>query len=212
MKTTFAFLIAIFVVVSSQANDNKFTTAMKEHINRIYQATTTDEYQDVINGLERIGDAEKNRWEPFYYASFGYIMMSAIEHDNAKKDTYLDQALAAIDKAEKITAEESEIYALKGFIHMMRVTVDPASRGAQYSGMAFQSFDTATKLNPENPRALMLTAQMQYGTAKFFGSSTEEACLTAAKAIEKFDGFTSDNPLAPEWGRKMAEGMVAECK
>jgi hypothetical protein len=67
-------------------------------------------------------------------------------------------------------------------------------------------------LNPENPRALALLAQMQFGTARFFGSSTIEACGTNTKALEKFEKFKSDNALAPQWGRGMAEEMRDECK
>ena len=94
---------------------------------------------------------------------------------------------------------------------MMRVAVDPASRGAQYSGMAMQAFGKATSLNPENPRALALMAQMQYGTAKFFGSPATEACATLNAALQKFDTYKSDNPLAPQWGREMALGLKKEC-
>jgi hypothetical protein len=108
-------------------------------------------------------------------------------------------------------AADAEIIALVGFIHMMRVAVDPASRGAQYSGMAMQAFGKATSLNPENPRALVLMAQMQFGTAKFFGSPATEACATLNAAIQKFDSYKSDNPLAPQWGREMALGLKKEC-
>jgi hypothetical protein len=68
------------------------------------------------------------------------------------------------------------------------------------------------QLNPENPRALALMAQMQYGTAQFFGSPTTEACTTLSLALQKFDTFKSDNPLAPQWGRGMAEGLKEQCK
>ena len=174
------------------------------------QRSVTD-LQGSVNSLERIAAAEKVKWEPYYYVSFAYILMSNFEQDVAKKDLYLDQANASIEKAASINDNESEIVALVGFIHMMRVAVDPASRGAQYSGMAMQAFGKATSLNPENPRALALTAQMQYGTAKFFGSPATEACATLNAALQKFDSYKSDNPLAPQWGREMALGLKKEC-
>jgi hypothetical protein len=95
---------------------------------------------------------------------------------------------------------------------MMRVAIDPATRGPQYAGLSMQAFARATTLNPENPRALALMAQMQYGTAQFFGSPTAEACGTLTKSLEKFDTFKSDNPLAPRWGKGMAEGLKTQCK
>ena len=74
-----------------------------------------------------------------------------------------------------------------------------------------QALGKALAINPNNPRAMALMAQIQYGTAQFFGSSTAEACGTLAKSIEKFDSYKSENALAPQWGRGMAEGMKGKC-
>lgn len=207
-------LLAGIVLLASKralANDDKYVAAMQKNIETVYNAEAVTELQNAVNSFQRIGEAEKNKWEPFYYASFGYIMMAIREKEPSKKDTYLDLALKGIEKAQELQPGESEIVALEGFVHMIRVTVDPASRGQQYSGLAFQSFATAVAMNPENPRALSLLAQMQYGTAQFFGSPTTEACGTLAKALEKFDTYKSDNVLAPQWGRGMAEGLKSKC-
>ena len=206
-----AVVLLLVTVGSLNADDTRYIEAMQKNIQSVYKAKSVTDLQGSVNSLERIASAEKVRWEPYYYLSFSYILMSNFEQDAAKKDLYLDQANASIEKAASINDNESEIIALVGFIHMMRVAVDPASRGAQYSGMAMQAFGKATSLNPENPRALALMAQMQYGTAKFFGSPTTEACATLNAAIQKFDSYKSDNPLAPQWGREMALGLKKEC-
>jgi hypothetical protein len=215
MKTTnFLFsMVAILIIMVEpvNANDTRYLEAMQKSIQSVYSAKSIDELQSAVNSLERIASAEKVRWEPYYYMSFAFILMANQEQDAARKDAYLDQAHAAIEKASAIKANESEIVALIGFIHMIRVTVDPASRGAQYSGLAMQAFGKATTLNPENPRALTLTAQMQHGTAKFFGSPVTEACATLNLALQKFDTYKSDNPLAPQWGREMAMGLKKVC-
>lgn len=210
MKTTILILLTLAFSVSVNAND-KYTETMQKNIDAVYKAQSIADIQNAVNTFERIGEAEKTKWEPFYYAGFGYVMMATREKEATAKDSYLDLALKAIEKAKAIRIDESEIIALEGFVHMMRVTVDPASRGQQYSGLAFQSFGKAVAMNPENPRALALLAQMQYGTAQFFGSPTTEACTTLSKSLEKFDTFKSDNPLAPKWGKGMAEEMKARC-
>ena len=206
-------LAAIVLLVSklARANDDKYISIMQKNIETVYHAEAVTELQDVVNSFQRIGEAEKTRWEPFYYASFGYIMIANHEQEPAKKDAYLDLALKGIAKANELHPGESEIVALEGFVHMIRVTVDPASRGQQYSGLAFQTFAKAVAMNPENPRALSLLAQMQYGTAQFFGSPTTEACGTLVKALEKFETYKPDNVLAPQWGRGMAEGLKSKC-
>jgi len=185
---------------------------MKKNIQTVYTAQTTADLQPAVNAFERIAAAEKTKWEPYYYASFGYIMIANREADGAKKDAALDQAQAALKKAQDIVPAESEVVALQGFIHMIRVTVDPATRGQQYSTLAYQSLNKAVAINPENPRALALLAQMQYGTAQFFGSPTTDACATAAKAVEKFAVTTEPKPLAPQWGKGMAEGLKGKCQ
>lgn len=200
------------IVHSLFANDERYIEAMRKNINAVYTSQSVVELQGSVNSLERIGAAEKTKWEPYYYAAFGYIMMADREPDGGKKDVYLDQAMAAISKARSVNDRESEIESLEGFAHMIRITVDPASRGQQYSGLAMQHFGKATAMNPENPRALALMAQMQYGTAKFFASSYDDACATLNKALEKFDTYKTENPLAPQWGKEMAMGLKKECK
>lgn len=205
-------LLMLLLVQSGMATDDKYIEAMQKNIQTVYSAQSLEELQKTVNSLERIGTAEKSKWEPYYYAAFGYIMMANRETDGAKKDAYLDQSLAILKKAQAIAPAESEVAALEGFVHMIRVSVDPATRGQQYSGLAFQSFGKAVSLNPNNPRALSLLAQMQFGTAQFFGQSTAEACGTLNKALEKFDSYKSENPLSPQWGKGMAEGLKRQCQ
>ncbi len=207
-------LIAIAALLLSTlgfSNDGKYIEAMQKNIQSVYTASTMEDLQNSVNAFERIASVEKTKWEPHYYASFGYIMMAIREKEPTKKDQYLDQALASVNKAKEIVPNESEVVTLEGFVHMIRVTVDPATRGPQYSGLAMQTFGKAVSLNPENPRALSLMAQMQYGTAQFFGSPTTEACATLNKSLEKFGTYKTDNVLSPQWGREMAEGLKAQC-
>jgi len=213
MKTTNMLLLFITLMITqvSLAND-RYQETMNKNIQIVYTANTIAELQPAVNTFERIAAAEKTKWEPFYYAAFGYSMMSTQETDNAKKDAYLDQAMNAINQAKGIAPNESEVVALEGFIYMLRVSIDPASRGPQYAMLSMKIFETAIALNPENPRAIAMKAQMQFGTAQFFGSPTTEACATNATALEKFTTYKSDNPLAPVWGRGMADGLAEKCK
>ncbi|HEY5823328.1 MAG TPA: hypothetical protein VIT44_03125 [Cyclobacteriaceae bacterium] len=210
MKTTFLILALTISVTISFAQD-KYTIQMLKNIESVYSAKTTDEYQASINSFDRIGNAEKTKWEPFYYSAWGYLMIATNETDGAKKDQYLDLSAAALGKAKAINENESEIIALDGFIQMIRVTVDPATRGPQYSGLAMQAYNKALAINSENPRALGLLAQMQFGMAKFFNSPTTEACTTASKSLEKFQSYQSPNELAPKWGKGMSEGLLKQC-
>lgn len=203
--------VLVLVVQNLFAND-KYTEIMLQNIDAVYKAKTTEEFQTLANTFNRVGEAEKTKWEPFYYEAFAFVMICNKEKEAAKKDASLDLATKALEKAKALQPNESEIVAMEGFIYMMRVTVDPASRGQMYSGMAFESFHKAVGMNPENPRALNLLAQMEFGTAQFFGSSTTEACATLNKAIEKFETYKVENPLAPQWGKSMTESLKTKCQ
>ncbi len=212
MKTINLFFLMI-ISVSTWANDEKYYEQMGKQIQAVYTAKSTDEYQRAVNALDRIAGAEKTKWEPYYYSAFGSIMMATEEKEPSKKDGNLDQALAAIEKGKAIAAGESELVALEGFVHMIRLTVDPASRGQQYFGLAMQTFGRALGMNPNNPRALSLMAQMQFGTAQFFNQQPIEACETARKALGLFDNvLKSENPLAPQWGKEITAGLLQNCK
>ncbi len=212
MKTINLFFLMIISVATS-ANDGKYYEQMGKQIQAVYTAESMDAYQQAVNALNRIAGAEKTKWEPYYYSAFGSVMMATREKEASKKDTYLDQALAAIEKGKVIATNESELVALEGFVHMIRVTVDPATRGQQYSGLAMQTFGRALGMNPNNPRAMSLMAQMQFGTAQFFNQQPTEACETARKALSLFESTAkSENPLAPQWGKEMTVGLIQNCK
>jgi hypothetical protein len=215
MKTLTIFAILFVSMGHSQTtvlNDNKYLEAMAKNIQVVYSAESLSSLQTAVNALERISMTEKTKWEPYYYTAFGYIMMATHEQVAAAQDRYLDEAVTNVGMASAIKANDAEIIALEGFIDMIRISVDPASRGQQYSAMGMQKFQKALAIDAENPRALALTAQMEFGTAQYLGSSTSQACATNDSALKKFVTFKSDNPLAPLWGKTMAEELKAKCK
>ncbi|WP_424961413.1 tetratricopeptide repeat protein [Ekhidna sp.] len=186
-----------------------FEKAMGKNIPAMFTAETPEELQNVINQLNRIGEAEGDRWEPYYYAAFGYIRLSDMYEGGEAKDKYMDLALETIAKADLIKPEDSELEALRGYVHMMRIVVDPATRGMKYSGMAFASFQKAVALNPENPRAHYLLGRMQFGTAQFMGNGDGGACETLARAKELFASEQPESPIAPSWGDQTNEEAIA---
>lgn len=209
---TITLILALVISVYANATDEKYFEQMGKQIQAVYAAQTIEQYQSAVNTFDRIAAAEKTKWEPYYYSAFGSVMMANKETEGAKKDAYLDKALASIETGKGINPNESELVALEGFVHMIRVTVDPGTRVQQYSGMAFQTYSKALGMNPENPRTLAFMAQMQMGMANFMGSPTTDACATVKKSLEKFTTYKSENPLAPQWGKGMSDGLVKQCQ
>jgi len=211
MKTLVTLALTLILFSTAFANDGRYVEAMKKNIQSLYQAATIADLQNSVNALQRIASAEKTKWEPYYYITLGYIFMSTRENDAAKKDSFLDLAKEALAKASAIKTEDSEIIALEGFISMIRLTVDPATRGSQFAGLAASSFQKAIALNPQNPRAFSLLSQIQFGTAQFFNQPPTEACESARKSLTLFETDHSENPLAPVWGKAITEDLVKKC-
>jgi hypothetical protein len=215
MKSKFRLSIVLLCIsiLFAHAEDDKYVTTMKKQILAVYQAETIESLAEIVNTFDRISGAEKEKWEPLYYSAFGRVMMATRETDNKKKDVYLELALKNVKAAKQVTtADVSEVMALEGFVYMMMVTVDPASRGQLYSGKAFAAYQKALQINPNNPRALSLLAQMQLGTARFFNASTDEACQTGQAAVAKFKEEKDEIGLKPIWGKGMAEKFLSQCK
>ena len=79
MKTVILIAAMIFSVNLAMADDSKYLETMMKNIDLIYQAKTLGEAQQAANAFDRIANAEKTKWEPFYYASFGYIIMAQFD-------------------------------------------------------------------------------------------------------------------------------------
>ena len=206
-------IVAAFVLFSAFTlpTGKGYEQAMKESINTLNHASEPGSLKEVANRFERIARAEEDQWLPWYYAAYATLNVAILMQDPPEKDPLLDQAQQYLDEALALVTDESEVVALQGYIHTIRVTVDPATRGQQLAPQATQTLVRALKINPDNPRALYLLGQIQYGTARFFGADTSEACALISQSVTKFDA-TSEDALMPAWGEENARQMSEECQ
>ena len=205
MKKNIFVFIALAVASLAMATNGQFEKAMSRGIPGMFAARDAESLQAAINQLNRIGEAEGDRWEPYYYSAFGYLRMSSMVESIEEKDKYLELSLEEVKKGEMIKPNDSELETMRGYVIMLQLAVDPATRGMTHSGAAFASFQKAIQLNPENPRAHYLLGRMQHGTAQFMGGGSEEACGSFQKAFALLENEKNDNPFAPSWGKEEAE-------
>lgn len=212
MKKALILLILSSVCLMSFSEKDPFTKAMTESLKMLEEAKEPEDFLSVANKFERISKKEADKWQPAYYAAYAMTILAAIDPINMDKN--LDIAQSFIDQAMDKNHQEAEVFALQGFIYMIRIRVDPAQRGQKYSGMSATALQRAKASDPENPRVLYLLAQLSYGTAQFFGSDSKEACQLNEQALEKFktsEGKMSDDPFAPKWGMEMAKEFEEQC-
>lgn len=210
-RITILIMILVMTQVSFAGGDKKYTKAMEANIQALYDAESADAFGPIANKFTRIGEAEKDMWLPYYYASLAEVFKSFRITDVKQKDLVLDQAQCHLAKAAVLEQGNSEITALEGFIYMLKISVDPGTRGQLLAPKAMGSFGTAMTLDPQNPRATLFMGQMQMGTAQFFGSGIEEACAMIDLSVKLFEEFKPQNSISPIWGKGTAIEWQQRC-
>ena len=212
MKKLTIFIALIIASFATQAQDQAaYMQAMVKGLQSMGAERNIENLQASASQFERIAANVNDQWHPQYYAALNYINASMLAEGIKGKDQLLDKARPFIDAALKMQPNNSEVVALDGFYLMAKLAADPNSRGQALSGMASQTFGMAMKLDPKNPRAMALMAQMQYGTAQFFGSSTAGACGMVEKSISLFEAEEKGKSFEPTWGIEIAQGLMSQC-
>tara|TARA_A100000171_G_scaffold40051_1_gene40083 strand:- start:2524 stop:3168 length:645 start_codon:yes stop_codon:yes gene_type:complete len=206
-------LIALFITsftLSAQSQE-AYMNAMVKGLQSMGAERNLENLQASAGQFERIAAIASDQWHPQYYAALNYINASFLAEGVKAKDQLLDKAKPFVEKAKALVPNNSEVVALEGFYFMAQLAADPASRGQSLSGLASQTFGHAMQLDAKNPRAMALMAQMQYGTAQFFGSSTAGACGLVEKSIPLFSAEEKGKSFDPTWGIEMAQELMSSC-
>lgn len=208
MKTLFS-LALLCLLTFANAQNEKLTQAILKGKNMITAADTITEYQAAANYFERIKNTEKSEWLPAYYFALSKTL-GALSLPKDQKEEQLLIALGTIQEVMK-TNRNSELLALEGFVQMMRLTIDPATRGQSLSPQIYASLSEATQRDGNNPRAWLILGQMEMGTAQFFGTPVDQACAKVQKAIALFEAESGKETILPTWGSKMARTYTTPC-
>ena len=144
--------------------------------------------KDLSNSFERIGDAEKTQWLPYYYAALAEVnaayLVPGKQGMAETTDPMADRAELLINKADALSKDNSEIYVVKKMIATLRMMADPMNRYMQYGPQAQQALETAKKLNPENPRIYLLEGEDKFFTPEQYGGSKTEAKALFEEALK----------------------------
>jgi hypothetical protein len=220
MKKVFLFLASTCFMLSVFAQSDKYMKAMQDKVAAVDTTHSADALNDLSASFERIGDAEKTQWLPYYYAALtqvnsGYSMMMANGKLGGladKIDPVCDKAEQLLTKAEALSKDNSEIFIVKKMIATLRMTADPMNRYMQYGPQAQQALETAKKLNPENPRVYLLEGEDKFFTPEQYGGSKEEAKKLFEEALKKYDTFKPASSIDPNWGRNTTQYFLSQTK
>lgn len=202
--------IIISIALSATAQSDKFTKAMLTNIAKLDSVKTDSEKVELSNQFERIAKAEKDKWQPYYYAAMLQILRT-YQMKGAGVDEVLDNADNLLISAEMVSPDNSELLCLKAMVLTARISVDPQRRGAEYSQKSTDILKKAAKLNPDNPRIYLLMAKNIFHTPAFWGGGKDKAKPVVQKSVELFEKFTPVSEIDPNWGKAMATSLLEQC-
>src|SRR5215210_7889816 len=94
------------------AQSEKFVKGMEKNITLLDSSRSSEDLTNVAAAFERIGDAEKTQWLPYYYAALANILKGFAD-PKVNKEEVASQAEKLIGKAEELEPKNSELALLR---------------------------------------------------------------------------------------------------
>lgn len=201
---------ALFATLGLNAQ-SKYESAMQNGLSKMKESKTPDEMSAVASFFERVGDAEKNQWLPYYYAARNYTI-AAFMNPASDKDKVAEKVNELITKAEAIENNNAEIFCLKQQVAVIQLVVDPMSRWQSYGAIAAEAIAKAKVIDPNNPRPYLLEGQYLMNVPEAFGGGKAVAKKLFEKSVELFENFKPASALHPSWGKEQAAQLLAACQ
>src|SRR5262245_11413353 len=170
MTRIFIALLSL-ITVTGYAQSEKYMDAMKKNLSRFDSVKTTADYQALAATFERIGDAEKSEWLPYYYSGLA-LLTPAWADAKIDKDANAAKIKSLMDKADPLTkenADKAEVLAIRNMAATQQMIVDPQNRWMSYGQEGANYLKQAKELDPDNPRLAYLEGAGIFGTPEQFG-------------------------------------------
>jgi hypothetical protein len=214
MKKFFLLAAIAITAMSSFAQSEKYTGAMKKNLADLDSAlikADAAKLLEVGNAFERIGEAEKTQWLPYYYAAYAQILHAFIKNEPANNDAIADKADQLLGKAEAIQ-KHSEISLLKAMSASIHMLVNPMQRWMDYGPKIQQFSQESMTMDPNNPRPHYFNGVSLKNTPEQFGGGCATAKPELQKAMELYATFKPASELHPNWGKEVTEKELEGCK
>jgi hypothetical protein len=211
-KLSFLF-IALAFAGSLLAQSDKYTAAMKKNLALLDSAKTPDQFNTLVANFERIGDAEKTQWLPYYYAAMCQLSVGWMGKGGEEFDVTAGKADAIIAKGEVLEGgNNSEMYCLKSMAATQHMMVDPMNRWMQYGALSSEMLEKAIKADATNPRPYYLQARSTMSTPEQFGGGKKAAKPIIEKSVALYATFKPATDLHPTWGKADADAVLKQCQ
>jgi hypothetical protein len=204
-------LVALFVLLLQlplQAQSPNQSKVLESAVMQFNQANNPSSYKQLYLQFEQLYNVDKTNWLIPYYAGMTKSIMCLLKMGD--KDALANDALLWVARAKAIE-ENDEIYCAESLAYTAKMSVNPALRWFTYEGKIKNTLSLAKKLNPSNPRAYILEANIQQKLPFIFGGG----CKSAKPLIQKAELFISNqnraNSIEPSWGIQSLVKLKKAC-
>jgi hypothetical protein len=206
MKYLFVFILLIQLPTQAQSiNQSK---ALEAAVMQFNQTNSPSSYTQLFLKFEQLYSLDKTNWLIPYYAGMTRSIMCLLKMGD--RDALANDALLWVARAKAIEVND-EIYCAESLAYTAKMSVNPALRWFTYEGKIKNTLSLAKKLNPSNPRAYILEANIQQKLPFIFGGG----CKSAKPLIQKAELFISNqnkaNSIEPSWGIQSLVKLKKAC-
>jgi len=204
-------LVVLFVLLLQlplQAQSPNQAKVLESAVMQFNQANNTSSYKQLYLQFEQLYSVDKTNWLIPYYAGMTKSIMCLLKMGD--RDALANDALLWVARAKAIEVND-EIYCAESLAYTAKMSVNPALRWFTYEGKIKNTLSLAKKLNPSNPRAYILEANIQQKLPFIFGGG----CKSAKPLIQKAELFISNqnraNSIEPSWGIQSLVKLKKAC-
>jgi hypothetical protein len=201
--------LALLITLTASAQSDKYIQVMQKNIALLDSAKSIDELTSLAGTFERIGDAEKTQWLPYYYAALAQTW-NGWNPAVKDKDANSQKINAYLAKAEAIE-KNAELYAVENMSATQQMLVDPQSRYMTNGKDAATALQKGMQADPNNPRLYYLQGMSLFGTPSQYGGGKDKAKPLFEKSVALYKA-AQPKPLYPHWGQDQAVNMLAQCQ
>lgn len=213
MKKIILFPALLLLSVAGFSQSEKFVKAMEALVPSVDTTLGGEAINSLANSFERIANAEKTQWLPYYYAALCYINLANGYYASQqldKIDPLMDKAEPLLARAEELEKDNTELYCLKKMFNTGKMMADPMNRYMTYGPVAAEALERAKALNPDNPRVYLLEGIDKFFTPEEFGGSKTEGKKLFEEALKKMDVFKPASSIHPSWGRSQLTYFLSQ--
>lgn len=171
-------------------------------------AKALTEAQAYFEGLMNAQSTAPQKALTHYYAGYaGYRLANTTTNDD-QRDAYLDNAMQHLETCVELDKNFADGFALLSGIYGRKST--GMISAMKYGPKASTAGETALKLDPKNPRALILGATSLFFRPAMWGGDKKKAVEQWQRAAQILDDAPTKETAQPTWGHEEAYAWLGQ--